>query len=410
MFRCDLFSLEGLIPPAKVDVSYVLLDGCVGKGSANVTYSFAQGELTTSAYYFTAATYYFAQDGQYCGESVLNSLSMTSQSSKGSNTQLFSVDEILDADSNSNAYQVLSTSGNAHSSHADMVLRVDGQPGLKQLQFSMGFLLEVRGRFSNDNGDACVLSYCNTWPSSTIVDYALSCHLCNCKRVTVKVEDYPSGSLKWRMINAKKCLYLTYTKADNSKSLGDVDLTFSLNCEKTANATSTLFGYSNHQWLPHSYILNVSLPPLSCDTHSSSNTFYPGEFIFLIDCSGSMSGMNILETTKAIHVALKSLPLHSYFNVIAFGSKFRNAFSTSVEYSPDNLVKAAQFVNQLDTTLGGTDLLSPLRWLTKQPCLHGLARQIFIITDGEASSPANIISLMQHHARDVRFVSVYIIN
>lgn len=52
----------------------------------------------------------------------------------------------------------------------------------------------------------------------------------------------------------------------------------------------------------------------------------PGEFIFLIDRSGSMDGKKIQNAKKALLLFLKSLPVDSYFNVIGFGSRFESLF------------------------------------------------------------------------------------
>jgi hypothetical protein len=46
------------------------------------------------------------------------------------------------------------------------------------------------------------------------------------------------------------------------------------------------------------------------------------EFIFLIDLSGSMYGQPIKLAVQALKVFLLSLPVGSYFNVVAYGTSY----------------------------------------------------------------------------------------
>ncbi|XP_035511953.1 von Willebrand factor A domain-containing protein 5B1 [Morone saxatilis] len=127
-----------------------------------------------------------------------------------------------------------------------------------------------------------------------------------------------------------------------------------------------------------------------------------GEFIFLIDRSGSMSGVNINRVKDAIVVILKSLVPGCLFNIIGFGSTFKSLFTTSQNYEEEALALACEYVRKMRADMGGTNILEPLNWILRQPMFSGHPRLLFLLTDGAVSNTGKVIELVRSHARYIR--------
>ena len=130
--------------------------------------------------------------------------------------------------------------------------------------------------------------------------------------------------------------------------------------------------------------------------------FSPSEFIFVIDCSGSMSGTNIQIAADTLITCIKSLPTGSHFNVTAFGSTFRQLFQDSRECTQQSVETAVQFANQLQASLGGTELLRPLQSIFKTQRCSGLPCQVFIITDGGVSNTSTVLRCVRKNSHQAR--------
>ena len=113
---------------------------------------------------------------------------------------------------------------------------------------------------------------------------------------------------------------------------------------------------------------------------SGLNCLSPSEFVFLVDCSASMNPF-IDSVVSTLITCIKSLPEGCFFNMIAFGSSFRQLFHESKEYSKLYVKYAVDFANQLKANLGGTDLLPPLKWIFKKARKNDMPCQVFVITD-----------------------------
>ncbi|XP_026195935.1 von Willebrand factor A domain-containing protein 5A-like isoform X1 [Anabas testudineus] len=139
-----------------------------------------------------------------------------------------------------------------------------------------------------------------------------------------------------------------------------------------------------------------------------------GEFIFLLDRSGSMScplnNSNQQETRIAsardtLLLLLKSLPMGCYFNIYSFGSSYEHMFPKSVEYSEKTMEKALKKVEEMTANLGGTEILKPLEHIYSQPCIPNQPRQLFVFTDGEVGNTKEVIDLVKKNSGSHRCFS-----
>ncbi|KAK8840937.1 von Willebrand factor A domain-containing protein 5A [Tritrichomonas musculus] len=129
------------------------------------------------------------------------------------------------------------------------------------------------------------------------------------------------------------------------------------------------------------------------------------EFIFVVDCSGSMYGSSIQKASECLEFFIKSLVPNSFFNVVRFGSHYEKLFKESVAYNDKTAEKAVKFAQKLEADLGGTDIFNPLNDIFKEANKHG-QRQIFVMTDGEVFNAGQVLNLVSCNSKNNRCFSI----
>ncbi|XP_048374579.1 von Willebrand factor A domain-containing protein 5B1 [Sphaerodactylus townsendi] len=156
-----------------------------------------------------------------------------------------------------------------------------------------------------------------------------------------------------------------------------------------------------HKDIPHHPVIMLNFCPC-LRTGQPNLRKTQGEFIFLVDRSGSMSGVNINRVKDALLVILKSLMPTCLFNIIGFGSTFKALFPSSQAYCEENLVVACESIKKIRADMGGTNILSPLKWIIRQPIHRGHPRLLFLLTDGAVSNTGKVIELVRNNSFSTR--------
>ncbi|XP_051545300.1 von Willebrand factor A domain-containing protein 5A-like isoform X3 [Myxocyprinus asiaticus] len=160
-------------------------------------------------------------------------------------------------------------------------------------------------------------------------------------------------------------------------------------------------------------VLMISLYP-EFPEEVMSSLASQGEFVFVIDRSGSMDCMmhhgegaqvRIESAKDTLLLLLKSLPMGCYFNIYGFGSHFESFFPQSVVYSQDTMEEAVKRVQQMRADMGGTEILQPLEHIYSQPCYPDHPRQLFIFTDGEVCNTKQVLDLVKSNVYSHRCFS-----
>ena len=177
-----------------------------------------------------------------------------------------------------------------------------------------------------------------------------------------------------------------------------------------SNRTNTILAIEKSA--PNQLALMVAFTPTKEDCQKvfnmkSANTEVNNEFLFIVDCSGSMQDENKIGLARqAMILFLKSLPVHSQFNIIRFGSNYQTLFPQITQtYNEQNAQQAEQLILHMSADLGGTELLQPLEWLQKQPPASNHSRQIFLLTDGEISNVNEVMNLCRSMSTSSRIFS-----
>ncbi|XP_072210219.1 von Willebrand factor A domain-containing protein 5B1 isoform X3 [Excalfactoria chinensis] len=157
-----------------------------------------------------------------------------------------------------------------------------------------------------------------------------------------------------------------------------------------------------HKDIPHHPVLMLNFCPELSATPADLQKA-AGEFIFLVDCSGS--SVSIGRAKDALLVALKSLMPACLFNIITFSSTFKILFPASRTYCEDSLAVACESIRRMHADTGSPNILSPLKWIIRQPIRRGHPRLLFLLSHGAVDNAGMVLELLRNHSCSTRCYS-----
>lgn len=127
-----------------------------------------------------------------------------------------------------------------------------------------------------------------------------------------------------------------------------------------------------------------------------------GEFIFILDRSGSMGGSRMNVALEALELFIRSIPPNSKFNIISFGSTYEFMHSKSVDYNNDSMQAAINKIKTFGANLGGTELYGPVEASVSLDQDYKCPRNVFVLTDGDISDTESVLSKIREFNHQTR--------
>ncbi|MGI9332800.1 MAG: VWA domain-containing protein, partial [Gammaproteobacteria bacterium] len=127
----------------------------------------------------------------------------------------------------------------------------------------------------------------------------------------------------------------------------------------------------------------------------------PREVVFVLDASGSMSGLPMEASKAFMRAALGGLRATDAFRIIRFSDSATEFSTVPLPATPLNIVRGIRYTNSLHGS-GGTMMSSGIRQALDVPVPEGSIRLVVFLTDGYIGNDAEIIGLINQRIGDAR--------
>jgi Ca-activated chloride channel family protein len=130
----------------------------------------------------------------------------------------------------------------------------------------------------------------------------------------------------------------------------------------------------------------------------------PMEMIFVLDCSGSMSGKPIAKAKQAITRALKKLQPNDTFQIIRFSNNASQLGPNPVPATPENIRRGLEYVENLHGS-GGTMMIEGIKAALDFAHDPQRFRLVSFMTDGYIGNETEILAAIAQRLGDSRIFS-----
>lgn len=180
--------------------------------------------------------------------------------------------------------------------------------------------------------------------------------------------------------------------ADSLSGNRDFVLDYVLSGEK--NSTGMLL----YEGAEENFFLSMIQPPAAPKTEDIS----PREYIFILDISGSMSGIPMETSKKLVTDIIQNLGTNEKFNILCFAGGSNFLFDESKMATAENITKATEFISKL-AGAGGTELLPALQKALSYPKDENYSRILMIATDGYVTVEKQAFDLVKNNLNKANF-------
>ena len=156
------------------------------------------------------------------------------------------------------------------------------------------------------------------------------------------------------------------------------------------------------QQIGSKYLGMLSFIPFNSTIESLDEVEGQGEYIFVLDRSGSMQGNRIEMAKQAAKLFINSLPTGSLFNIVSFGGHFEFMYRESQQNTSYFVKNAINKVSCFTANMGGTNIHGPLKQIFSSVPVKGLPRTIFLLTDGQVKFPGIVIDIISKNSGNCR--------